>query len=92
MIVMFSSYLGGAVTPVGLLKRIPVIKHLIRISPVYWANRSIISLYNGTLDDKTSKCLTALLAFSAVMLAVNIAHNYSVASRLKRFFTSKRRA
>lgn len=91
MIVLFSSYLGGAVTPVGLLKRIPVVKQLINVSPVYWANRSIISLYNGTVDDKTSKCLTALLAFSALMILVNIAYNYSAVSNLKRIFTSKKR-
>lgn len=71
-IVLFSSYLGGAVTPVYLLKRIPVIRYLIKLSPVYWANESVISLYNGTVDERTTNCITALLILSVLLISVNI--------------------
>lgn len=70
-IVLFSSYLGGAVTPVYLLKKIPVVKHLIKLSPVYWANESITKLYNGTVDHTTRNCLLTLLLLSIVLLCVN---------------------
>ena len=53
LITMFSAYLGGSVTPVYLLENIPVLRWLVKISPLYWTNQALISLYNDILDEKT---------------------------------------
>lgn len=91
-IVLFSSYLGGAITPVYLLKRIPIIKFLVRLSPVYWANESIISLYNGTVDKRTSNCIIALLVLSAILLAVNITITSSTSgSKMKKLLSASKK-
>ena len=71
VIVMIFSYLGGAITPVYMLERIPVLKWIIRISPVYWTNQSITKLYNGIVDSTTTKCIAMLLILSVVCLAVH---------------------
>ena len=68
---MIFSYLGGAITPVYMLERIPVLKWIIRISPVYWTNQSITKLYNGIVDSTTTKCIAMLLILSVVCLAVH---------------------
>lgn len=86
-IVLLSSYLGGGITPAYLLKRIPVINVLIKLSPVYWANESIISLYNGTVDEKTKNCLIALLVLSVVLFAINIiSTSFSSGAKLQKLF------
>lgn len=58
MFSMLCGYLGGSITPLYLLENMPVLKFIIKISPLYYTNRAIISLYNGTLDEKTIYCIT----------------------------------
>ncbi len=67
LITMFSAYLGGSVTPVYLLENIPVLRWLVKISPLYWTNQSLISLYNDILDEKTLYSAIILVGLSAVM-------------------------
>lgn len=72
LIVMLLSYLGGAITPVYMLERIPLLKWIIKISPVYWANQSVTKLYNGIVDDTTTKCILVLMVLSVLFIAINI--------------------
>lgn len=67
LITMLSAYLGGSVTPVYLLENIPVLRWLVKISPLYWTNRALISLYNDILDEKTLYSAIILVGLSAVM-------------------------
>lgn len=70
LITMLSAYLGGSVTPVYLLENIPVLKLLVKISPLYWTNQALISLYNDILDKKTlySALISIGLAFIMFLL------------------------
>ena len=67
MVGMLSGYLGGAITPLYLLESRPVIKYIVKASPIYWTNQSLTSLYNGITDEKTTKCVAVLLSISAVL-------------------------
>lgn len=67
LITMFSAYLGGSVTPVYLLENIPVLRWLVKISPLYWTNQALINLYNDILDEKTLYSAIILVGLSAVM-------------------------
>jgi ABC-2 type transport system permease protein len=69
-ITMFSNYLGGSITPIYLLEKIPVMKYVIRISPIYWTNQSLSSLYNGVCDSKTTGCLIVLFSLAIVFTVV----------------------
>lgn len=70
LITMLSAYLGGSVTPVYLLENIPVLRLLVKISPLYWTNQALISLYNDILDKKTlySALISIGLAFIMFLL------------------------
>lgn len=68
--VMIANYLGGSVTPIYLLEKIPVLKYVIKISPVYWTNQSLTNLYNDISDSKTRNCIIVLLALSVLFIAV----------------------
>lgn len=69
---MIANYLGGSVTPVYLLEKIPVLKHIIKISPIYWTNQSLTNLYNDINDSKTRNCIIVLIALSVVFLFVTL--------------------
>ncbi len=70
--VMLANYLGGSITPVYLLEKIPVLKYIIKISPVYWTNQSLANLYNGINDSKTRNCILILLGLSLVFITVTL--------------------
>lgn len=70
--VMLSNYLGGSITPVYLLEKIPVLKYIIKISPVYWTNQSLTNLYNGINDSKTRNCILVLVGLAVVFFAVTL--------------------
>lgn len=53
VVTMLSAYLGGSVTPVYILENVPVLNVILKISPLYWTNQALISLYNGIVDEKT---------------------------------------
>jgi ABC-2 type transport system permease protein len=65
---MLSGYLGGSITPVYLLESMPVIKYLVKLSPVYRTSQSLSNLYNDIVDEKTYKCIAVLMVLSAVLI------------------------
>ncbi|MCR4945728.1 MAG: ABC transporter permease [Lachnospiraceae bacterium] len=70
MFSMLCGYLGGSITPLYLLENMPVLKLIIKISPLYYTNRAVISLYNGIVDEKMTYSILVLLGlafFFAVM-------------------------
>lgn len=74
---MLSNYLGGSITPVYLLEKIPIFKYIIKISPVYWTNLSLTNLYHGINDSKTRNCIITLLVFAVVFMAVTFLYTSS---------------
>lgn len=70
IITMLSAYLGGSITPIYILENIKVLRFLVRISPLYWTNQALISLYNGVLDKKTLYSALVLLMLSAILAIV----------------------
>ena len=72
MFSMLCGYLGGSITPLYLLENMPVLRFIIKISPLYYTNRAIISLYNGITDEKTTYSITVLLGLTLVFTALGI--------------------
>ena len=72
MFSMLCGYLGGSITPLYLLENMPVLKFIIRISPLYYTNRAIISLYNGILDEKTMYSILVLLGLTSAFTILGI--------------------
>ena len=72
MFSMLCGYLGGSITPLYLLENMPVLKFIIKISPLYYTNRAIISLYNGIIDEKTTYSIVILLGLALVFAAFAI--------------------
>lgn len=70
IITMLSAYLGGSITPIYILENIKVLRFIVRISPLYWTNQALISLYNGVLDKKTLYSALVLLMLSAILAIV----------------------
>jgi ABC-2 type transport system permease protein len=68
IVAMLSGYLGGSITPVYLLEGMPIIKYLVKISPVYRTSQSLSNLYNDIVDEKTYKCIAVLMVLSAVLI------------------------
>ena len=67
MTAMLCGYLGGSITPLYLLENTPVLNWIIKISPLYWENQAIISLYNGITDEKLLYSLAVLIGLSVVL-------------------------
>lgn len=72
MFSMLCGYLGGSITPLYLLENIPVLNWIIKISPLYYTNRAVSSLYNGVVDEKTTYCIAVLLSFTIVLSFLGI--------------------
>ena len=72
MFSMLCGYLGGSITPLYLLENMPVLQFIIKISPLYYTNRAIISLYNGIIDEKTTYSIVILLGLALVFAAFAI--------------------
>lgn len=72
LIAMLSGYLGGSITPVYLLENMPVVKYIVKVSPIYWTSQSLSNLYNGIVNDKTRNCLIVLLALSILFLTLSV--------------------
>lgn len=70
IITMLSAYLGGSITPIYILENIKILRFIVRISPLYWTNQALISLYNGVLDKKTLYSALVLLMLSAILAIV----------------------
>lgn len=72
LVAMLSGYLGGSITPVYLLENMPVVKYIVKVSPIYWTSQSLSNLYNGIVNDKTRNCLLVLLALSILFFALSL--------------------
>ena len=70
MVSMLCAYLGGSVTPLYLLENMPVLKVIIKISPLYHLNRAVTALSNDILDKNTLYTVLVLTVLSAIMLIV----------------------
>jgi len=69
---MLCGYLGGSITPLYLLENMPVLNWIIKISPLYWTNRAMISLYNGIADEKTTYSIIVLSGLTAAFIMLGI--------------------
>lgn len=83
LLAMMSGYLGGSITPVYILERTPVIKYLIKISPLYWTNQSLANLYNNILDSKTTNSFIVITILSISLIIISLLINY------KRYYASR---
>ncbi len=72
MFSMLCGYLGGSITPLYLLENMPVLRFIIKISPLYYTNRAIISLYNGIIDEKTTYSILVLLGLTLAFTILGI--------------------
>ena len=72
MFSMLCGYLGGSITPLYLLEAMPVLKWIIRISPLYYTNRAIISLFNGIVDEKTYLSIGVLLGLVVFFIILSV--------------------
>jgi ABC-2 type transport system permease protein len=72
MFSMLCGYLGGSITPLYLLENVPVLNWIIKISPLYYTNRAVSSLYNGVVDEKTTYCIAVLLGLTVVLSLLGI--------------------
>ena len=75
MVMMFSmlcGYLGGSITPLYLLENVPVLNWIIRLSPLYYVNRAVTSLYNGIVDEKTAYSILVLSGLTVLLVMAGI--------------------
>lgn len=70
MISMISGYLGGSITPLYLLQNNKILNWIIKVSPLYWENRSINSLYGGIADKNSVYAICVLGGLAIVILAL----------------------
>lgn len=66
-------YLGGAFLPLTILENMSVLKLFVRVSPLYWTNRALASLYNGVVDTNTYNSIGVLAGLSAVLILLYFA-------------------
>ena len=69
---MMCGYLGGSITPAYLMENMPVMCYVIKLSPLYWANKALISLYNDIVDKNTVYSAVVLVALSIVCIAATL--------------------
>jgi ABC-2 type transport system permease protein len=72
MFSMICGYLGGSITPLYLLENVPILNGIVKISPLYWTNRAISSLYNGIVDEKMVYSISILGGLVVVLTIVGI--------------------
>ena len=72
MFSMICGYLGGSITPLYLLENVPILNWIVKISPLYWTNRAISSLYNGIVDEKTVYSISILGGLVVVLTVLGI--------------------
>jgi ABC-2 type transport system permease protein len=75
MVMMFSmlcGYLGGSITPLYLLENVSVLNWIIRLSPLYYVNRAVTSLYNGIVDEKTTYSILVLTTLTILLIIAGI--------------------
>ena len=63
-------FLGGCYGPISMLKSIPIISDLIKISPIYWVNSALVSLNTGTVNNYGIIAIGSCLGISLVLILV----------------------
>lgn len=84
MFAMLCGYLGGAITPLYLLENMPVLRMIVKISPLYWTNQALICLYNGILDEKAVKSAGVLLGLSVIVIVIYVVCNNRGTSKMRK--------
>ncbi len=64
MSVMLAAYMGGSFAPVYLMQNMKIVRHVIKISPLYWTGRALNSLHAGILDKNTYMSLLVSLVLT----------------------------
>ena len=82
MFSMICGYLGGSITPLYLLENVPILNWIVKISPLYWTNRAISSLYNGIVDEKTVYSICVLGGLVVVLIVIGINAGRKVTKRI----------
>ncbi|MCM1096867.1 MAG: ABC transporter permease [Ruminococcus flavefaciens] len=75
---LMCGYLGGSITPAYLMENMPVLCHVIKLSPLYWTNKALISLYNDIVDKNTAYSAVVLVALSMICIAATLKKNREV--------------
>ncbi|MCM1538432.1 MAG: ABC transporter permease [bacterium] len=75
---LMCGYLGGSITPAYLMENMPVMCHIIKLSPLYWTNKALISLYNDIVDKNTAYSFTLLATLSMICVVLTLKKNREV--------------
>ncbi|MCM1308405.1 MAG: ABC transporter permease, partial [Butyrivibrio sp.] len=75
---LMCGYLGGSITPAYLMENMPVMCYVIKLSPLYWTNKALISLYNDIVDKNTAYSLIVLAVLSIICIGVTLKKNKEV--------------
>ena len=65
-------YMGGAITPSTVLESKKVIKHIIKIDPLYWCNKALLTLYGGEYDSSVTKSIVISLGLAAGVSIIGV--------------------
>ncbi|MDU1312873.1 MAG: ABC transporter permease [Clostridium septicum] len=60
--------LGGCYAPLSMIKSIPILSSLVKVSPVYWANTALISLNTGVDNNSGLTSILVSLILSLVLV------------------------
>lgn len=69
---LMCGYLGGSITPAYLMENMPIMCYIIKISPLYWTNKALISLYNDIVDKNTAYSIIVLAVLSLVFIVLTV--------------------
>ncbi len=81
MFAMLCGYLGGSITPLYLLENVPVLNWIIKLSPLYYVNRSVTGLYNGIVDEKMAYSILVLVGLTLVLAMVGVSAGKKVGKK-----------
>ncbi|MCM1171142.1 MAG: ABC transporter permease [Clostridium sp.] len=75
---LMCGYLGGSITPAYLMENMPIMCYVIKLSPLYWTNKALISLYNDIVDKNTTYSAVVLVVLSVICIAATLKKNKEV--------------
>jgi len=70
MSVILMAFMGGIFSPIYIMENIKIIGLIMKISPLYWTNKALNSLYAGVLDQNTWICWIICLVLMAVLCVI----------------------
>lgn len=71
-IAILCGYMGGSITPASVLEGKKILKHVIKIDPLYWSNKAAVSLYGGECNSSFAKSVIISLSIAVVLAAVGV--------------------